>query len=97
MHVGVQGKVFRRQMAFLKIGFWNIYGPFIWLSLHKMSFIFARLKRNMQQCGNVILKKLLFKIVISEPFQSCPSSAILVPFCFRINPLMFSSLGNHYF
>ena len=34
MHVGVQGRVCRRQMAFLKIGFWNIYGPFIWLSVY---------------------------------------------------------------
>ena len=29
------------------------------------------------------------KIVISNPFQSSPSSAILVPFCCRINPLVF--------
>ena len=39
-----------------------------------------------------ILKKLakLFKIVISNPFQSSPSSSIqVVPFCFRINPLVF--------
>ena len=38
-----------------------------------------------------ILKKLakLFKIVISNPFQSSPSSAILVPYCFRITPLVF--------
>ena len=38
-----------------------------------------------------ILKKIakLFKIEISNPFQSSPSSAILVPFCFRINPLVF--------
>ena len=31
----------------------------------------------------------LFKIVISNPFQSSPSSAILVPFCSRITPFFF--------
>ena len=31
----------------------------------------------------------LFKIVISNPRQSSPSSAILIPFCFRIFPLVF--------
>ena len=38
-----------------------------------------------------ILKKLakLFKIVISNPFQSSSSSATLVPFCSRITPLVF--------
>ena len=43
-----------------------------------------------------ILKKLakLFKIVISNPFQSSPSSAILVPFCFRITPLVFFFLSK---
>ena len=37
------------------------------------------------------LKKLakLFKIIIFNPFQSSPSSAILVLFCFRIIPLDF--------
>ena len=30
----------------------------------------------------------LFKIVTSNPFQSSPSSAILVPFCLRITPLV---------
>ena len=46
-----------------------------------------------------ILKKLakLFKIVISNPFQSSPSSVILFPFCHRITPLVFSFLATHYF
>ena len=35
----------------------------------------------------------LFKIVISNPFQSSPSSAILVPFCSRITPLVFFFLS----
>ena len=43
-----------------------------------------------------ILKKLakLFKIVISNPFQSSPSSAILVPFRFRITTLVFSFISK---
>ena len=43
-----------------------------------------------------ILKKLakLFKIVISNPFQSSPSSAIPVPFCFKITPLVFFFLSK---
>ena len=38
-----------------------------------------------------ILEKLakLFKILISNPIQSSASSTILVPFCFRIGPLVF--------
>ena len=46
-----------------------------------------------------ILKKLakLFKIVISNPFQSSPSSAILVPFFFRIDPLAFFFLSKPLF
>jgi len=45
------------------------------------------------------LKKIakLFKIVISNPFQSSPSSAILVPFGFRINPLVFFFLSKPLF
>ena len=31
----------------------------------------------------------LFKGVISNPFQSSPFSAILVPICFRNKPLVF--------
>ena len=43
-----------------------------------------------------ILKKLakLFKIIISNLFQSSPSSAILVPFCSRITPLLFFFLSK---
>ena len=43
-----------------------------------------------------ILKKIakLFKIVISNPFQSSPFSAILVPVCFRIPPLVFSFISK---
>ena len=37
------------------------------------------------------------KIVIYNPFQSSPSTVILVPFSVRITPLVFSSLANHYF
>ena len=46
-----------------------------------------------------ILKKMakLFKIVISNPFQSSPSSAILVPFCSRITPLVFFLLSKPLF
>ena len=48
----------------------------------------------------ILKKKIakLFKIIISNPFQSSPSSAILVPFCFRIAPLvLFTLLANHKF
>ena len=43
-----------------------------------------------------LLKKLakLFKITISNPFQSSPSSSILVPFFFRITPLEFFFLSK---
>ena len=43
-----------------------------------------------------ILKKLAtrFKIVISNPFQSSPSSAILLPFCLRITPLVFTFISK---
>ena len=46
-----------------------------------------------------ILKKSakLFKIVIFNPFQSSQSSAILVPFCFRITPLVFFFLSKPLF
>ena len=46
-----------------------------------------------------ILKKMakLFKIVISNPFQSSPSLAILVSFCFRIIPLVFFFLSKPLF
>ena len=46
-----------------------------------------------------ILKKMakLFKIFICNPFQPAPSSAILVPFCFRITPLVFFFLGKPLF
>ena len=46
-----------------------------------------------------ILKKLakLLKIVISNQFQSSPSSAILVPFFFRITPLVFFFLSKPLF
>ena len=49
--------------------------------------------------SSCILKKLakVFKIVISNPFQSSPSSAILAPFCSGITPLVFSSVANNYF
>ena len=42
-----------------------------------------------------ILKQLakLFKIVISNQFQSSPTSAIFVTFCLRINPLVFFCLS----
>ena len=39
----------------------------------------------------------LFKIVISNPFQSSPSSTILVLFCFRIIPLVFLFLSKPLF
>ena len=39
----------------------------------------------------------LFKIDVSNPFQSSPSSAILVPFCFRINTLVFFFLSKPLF
>ena len=43
-----------------------------------------------------ILKRIakLFKIVISNPFRPSPSSAILVPYCFRITPLVFSFISK---
>ena len=46
-----------------------------------------------------ILKKLpkLFKIVISNPIQSSPSSAILVPFLFIITTLVFFFLSKPLF
>ena len=46
----------------------------------------------------VFFKKLakLFKI-ITNPFKSYPSSAILVPFCFRITPLLFFFLSKPFF
>ena len=46
-----------------------------------------------------ILKKMakLFKIFISNLFQSSPSSAILVPFCFKITPLVFFFLSKPLF
>ena len=46
-----------------------------------------------------ILKKMakLFKIVITYPFQSSPYSAILVPFCSRIAPLVFFFLSKPLF
>ena len=47
-----------------------------------------------------VLKKLiakLFKIVIFNPFKSSPSSATLLPFCFRINPLVFFFLSKPLF
>ena len=37
---------------------------------------------------------LIFKIVIFNPFQSSPSSAILVSFCFSIIPLVFFLLST---
>ena len=52
-------------------------------------------------CRSCILKEKqkakVLKIVISNPFQSSPSSAILVPLWFRITLWWFSSLANHYF
>ena len=39
----------------------------------------------------------LFEIVVSNPFQSSPSSAILVPFCSRITPLVFFFLSKPLF
>ena len=56
---------------------------------------FAFLKANVSlkelSHRSCILKRLakLFKNVISNPFQSSPPSAILVPFCFRITPSVF--------
>ena len=46
--------------------------------------------------GSCIWKKLpkLFKIVTSNLFQSSPSSAILVPFCSRMNLLVFIFLSG---
>ena len=47
-----------------------------------------------------ILKKQmakLFKIVVFNPFQSSPRSAILVPFCLRITPLVFFFLSKPLF
>ena len=54
--------------------------------------------RSLSHCSR-ILKTLpkLFKIIIFNPFQSSPSSAILVPFCSRITPLMFSFLRKPLF
>ena len=48
---------------------------------------------------SLFFKKLakLFKIFLSNPFQSSPSSAILVPFSFRINPLVFICLRKPLF
>ena len=45
------------------------------------------------------LKKMpkLFKIIISNPFQSLPPPAILVSFCSRINPLLFFFLSKPLF
>jgi len=59
--------------------------------------VFIRLKELRHR--SCILKKIvkLFKIVISNPFQSSPSSAILVPFCFRINHLVFFFLSKPLF
>ena len=39
-------------------------------------------------------KAKLFQMVFINPFQSSPSSAILVPFCFRITPLVFFFLSK---
>ena len=46
-----------------------------------------------------ILKEMakLFKIVIFNPLQSSPSSAILVPFCSRANPLVIFFLSKQLF
>ena len=60
--------------------------PTVWKSLSSIYSLKEALRHR-----SCILKKLakLFKIIISNPFQPSPSSAILAPFCFRINPLVF--------
>ena len=56
-----------------------------------------------QNATDFILKELrhrwciLKKIFISNPFQSSPPSAILVPFCSRITPLVFFFLSKPLF
>ena len=49
--------------------------------------------------GSYILKTLakLFKIIISNLFQSLPSSALLVPFCCRITSLVIFFLSKPLF
>ena len=55
--------------------------------------------RNQLYHHSCILKKMakLFKTVISNPFQSSPSFAILAPFCSRITPLVFFFLSKPLF
>ena len=62
---------------------------------HGGGYSLAKSLKELRHCLCIlkILTKLL-KIVISKPFQSSPSSAILVPFCFRITVLVFFFLSK---
>ena len=69
-------------------------------TLRECQMVWRQLFLKQLRYRSFILKKKakLFKIVIFNSFQSTPSSAILVPFCFRITPFWcFSSLVNHFF
>ena len=71
----------------------QLSATYMWVMRH----LFSLKELRHRSC---FLKKLaipFFKIVISNPFQSSPFSAILVPFCFRINPLVFSFLSKPLF
>ena len=58
-----------------------------------MEFWFLKPLNELRHRSCVLKKSAkLFKVVISNPFQSSPS--ILVPFCFRINPLVFFFLSK---
>ena len=69
---------------------WTLFNDVSWLHIFHMLLVVGSSLKELRH-RSCILKKLaeLFKIVISNLFQSSPSSAILVPFCFRTTPLVF--------
>ena len=53
--------------------------------------------KELRHCSCILKKLAKFFKIISNPFQSSPSLAILVPFYSRITPLVFFFLGKRLF